>query len=431
MAAAKRIPAIPQHGSDSDVAAQALLDLLRGPAAAVTVPELTAAQWHCLVGEALRHHVVAMVYRRLERPGLRESVPAGIFESLRDLFVIRAFHTAKLLRDTAAALRLLEENGIRTMVLKGVHLAADVYDEPSFRGMADVDIMVDRSELARAETLFVERGWGPLPRPDVDRFCERSNHLAKLWKPQSSVLEIHYHIERPTSPFRIPVEDLWATARPVTLEGVSTLGLAPEELIIHLCIHASYHHRYSRAPLKALLDVRAVLQQSGPLFDWNRLVRLAESWGVGRFVYSTLRLADAVLDIPLDERALAGLERDPADGELVDVARHYIITPFVDLPEAYDMMAETGLRNRLRLLARSVFLPPGQMRARYGVKAGSPSVILYYILRPFDLLYRRGGLLLGLLFRSSALRPTLKRERDRRLINRWVDAAHEETPRAG
>ena len=412
------------------VAAQALLSLLRGPVASVKPPDLTPVLWDGVLAEAARHQVVPILFRRLERPDVRATVPADVYDSLRDMFVLRAFRTTKLMRETAAAIRMLEAAGIRTMVLKGVHLAAAVYPEPAFRGMADVDFMVDRDQLAAAEALFVDQGWGPLPRPDVDRFCEQSNHLAKLWKPGSIVIEIHYHIERPTSPFRIPVSELWANARPVELEGVRTLGLAPEELILHLCIHASYHHRYSRAPLKALLDVRAVAERYGDAIDWPRLRRIATEWGVGRFVYSTLRLANAVLAAPIDERDIAMFERDQADDELVDVAKDYIVTPFVDLPEAYELLAEpVRFRNRLRLLTRSVFLPPVQMRVRYGVKAGSPAVFLYYLLRPFDLLYRRGGLLLGLLLRTRKLQPTLKRERDRRLINHWVDAAHDDPTR--
>jgi hypothetical protein len=367
----------------------------------------------------------------VEAAPYRAAIPDAVLRSLRDMFVIRAFRARQLLRETAAALRLLEENGIRTMVLKGTHLAAAVYPEPAFRGMADVDIMVDRARLAAAEALFLERGWGPLPRLDIDRFCEQSNHLAKLWRPDGFVLEIHYHIERPTSPFQIPVEDLWATARPLEIEGVRTLGLAPEELIIHLCVHASYHHRYSRAPLKALLDVRAVLDRHGDTLLWDRLCGLASRWGVGRFVYSTLRLTDLVLGVGIDARSIAGLERQGSDEELVEIARNYIVTPFVDVPEAYETLAEPGgLRKTIRRLARGVFLPAAQMRELYRLRPDSMALPLYYLLRPFDLLYRRGGLLLGLLLRTRRLRPTLRRERDRQIINRWVDAAHDDRRRA-
>jgi hypothetical protein len=288
--------------------------------------------------------------------------------------------------------------------------------------------MIDREHLARAESLFVERGWGPLPRPDIERFCEKSNHLAKLQEPDGITLEIHYHIERPTSPFAIPAEALWETAVPVDIEGVRTLGLAPEELIIHLCVHASYHHRYSRAPLKGLLDVRAVLSRQGAAVDWPRLCRMATEWGAGRFVYLTLRLVEDVLGVRIEARDYAALEHDETDEQLIAVARDYITTPFEDLPEAYELLAGSDpVRNTLRLVARTVFLPREQMRTMYGVKPGSPALLLYYLLRPFDILYRRGGLLLGLLLRTRRLRPTLKRERDRRTINRWVDAAHEES----
>lgn len=407
-------------------AARALQMLLRESAASSDVPDLTLEQWKLLRYEAACHFVLPTLYRRLERPPLREAVPHEVLDSMRDTFFGVALRTTRLLRGTARAIQLLEEHGIRTMVLKGVHLAAAMYPEPARRGMADADIMVDRENLARAEALFVERGWGPLPRPDIARFCERSNHLAKLEEPGGITLEIHYHIERPTSPFAIPVRALWETAVPVEIAGVRTLGLAPEELLIHLCIHASYHHRFSRAPLKGLLDVRTVLERQGASIDWPRLRRLATAWGVGRFVYLTLRLAHEVLGADLSMHDYQALEHNAADDALVAVARDYITMPFEYLPDTLEALAESGkLRNRLRVIARAVFLPREQMRAVYGVKPGSPALALYYLLRPFDILYRRGGLVLGLLLRTRRLRPTIRRERDRRIIERWVATAHE------
>lgn len=414
--------------SDGIAAAKALQALLRGPPTSATVPALTRPQWDQFRSEAARQHVLPLLYRRLERPEVRDAVPADVLACMREAFLVVAFGTTRLLRGTATAVKLLEENGIRTMILKGVHLAAAVYPEPAFRGMADADILIDREHLARADALFVERGWGPLPRPDIERFCQKSNHLAKLQEPDGITLEIHYHIERPTSPFTIPVKALWETAVPVDLEGVPTLGLAPEELILHLCVHASYHHRYSRAPLKGLLDVRAVLVRNGDAIDWPRLCRLATEWGVGRFVYLTLRLMEEVLDTRTERSDYEALEHDASDEALIAVVRDYITTPVADLPEAYELLAESGrLPSWLPVAARSVFLPREQMRAIYGLKPGSPALALYYLVRPFDILYRRGGLVLGLLLRTRKLRSTLKRERDRRAINRWVDSAHEET----
>jgi hypothetical protein len=344
------------------------------------------------------------------------------------LFVERAFQTHRLLRDAAGALRLLEGAGIRTMALKGVHLASAIYPDPSMRGMADVDIMVDREHLAQADALFVAHGWGPEPRPNVDQFCEESNHLAKLAKPGSAVLEIHYHIERPTSPFRIPISGLWDTAREVEVQGVKTLGLAPEELVIHLCLHASYHHQFERAPLKALLDIRAVLERCGDGFDWPRLCRLATEWGAGRFVYSTLCVGDALLDLPFPPRVIGGLAPAQDAEALTDVASQFIRTEGVDFPEALiDVTASHRWTDRVRALARAIFLPPSKMRARYDLRPGSPVVFAYYLVRPFDMLVRQGRLVASLLLRTPRAQVALRRAQARRAIADWVRSAHHES----
>jgi hypothetical protein len=56
-------------------------------------------------------------------------------------------------------------------------------------------------------------------------------------------------------------------------------------------------------------------------------------------------------------------------------------------------------------------------------------VYAYYLVRPFDLLIRRGVLLARVALRTRELRPTLERERSRDRINDWVDRADDEPSR--
>lgn len=408
------------RAGDLEAANQALFAALGEPAELSPALSLTEARWHLLADAAARHRAIPMLYHRLRAAGSANAVPAAVQARMHDTYLEATLRAAVMQREAAKAIRALEARGIPTLVLKGLHLAAEVYPEPALRSMADMDIMTPRSDLAAAEQVFLESGYGPTPRPDIEEFCTWSNHLAKLQR-KSFTFEVHWHIERPDSPFRIHVGDLWSRARPIRIDGVPTLALAPEDLLIHLSLHASYHHRYARAPLKALLDVAAVISRFGDEIDWGALCANANAWGAGRFVFTTLELARVVLTVPITPSQIASLHREPDDAEMVAVAARYVTSPFEPLPATLEELSDTAGIGRMRLFARSVFLPPRQIRERYGLRPGSPLTPLLYLLRPFDLLYRRIPLLAQAFTTSPEARGLRQREADRKRINRWVE----------
>jgi hypothetical protein len=409
--------------ADQFVGTDVLLRHLRrgGPGG---LPALTDTHWHAVADEAIRQLIAPLAFRRLKAGPARDTIPPAVLQRLSDYYLRSAFRNALVLREAAAAARLLASHDIPCLFLKGIHLAGWIYAEPALRSMADIDLMVPRDRLADADRAFTEQGWGPLPRPDIAAFAARFPHIAPLQRKGSIEIEIHYAIERPTSPFTIDVDGLWRRAKPVAVEGAAAWVLSAEDLLLHLCLHASYHHRWDRSPLKGLIDVMAVADRCEGELDWNALAKRAKAWGADRFVYCALRLARDLLDAPIPPIALQPLGPDAGDEDVIRLVRHFIITPPVNLPSAYKELRGTrGLRDRLAWLTRNTFLPPDRLRRLYSLRAGSWLVYPYYVVRPFDLLIRRGLLLARMALRTPAMRPTLERERGRDRINEWVDRA--------
>lgn len=401
-------------------AEQVWLAHLRGAAAPPARP-LSDAEWSGLVGLAERHRVAGLTYRRLADGPLAGRIPGAQAERLRAAYAQTAFRNALMFRQTAELLRALAARGIETMLLKGIHLARFVYPEPGLRSMADVDLMVRRDRLAEAEAVALELGYGPLPRPDLEQFCSWSNHLAKLEKDGAPVIELHWAVERPTSPFRIDHDALWARSAAAELEGVPVRLLSPEDLLLHLVLHGSYHHHFDRSALKGLVDLQAVVTRHQASLDWDLVARRAGEWGAGCFAYVTLRLAAEVLDVPVPAAVLGALPHGPADDEMVGVARRFVLTPVDPLPEPYvELARDHTLGERLLILLRGLFLPRRRMEEVYGLRPGSPLVFPYYLGRGASLVVRRTGLLIRTLFRRPGVRPVLDHDQDRLRIERWV-----------
>ncbi len=414
---------VPTAGGRPDQgAAQRLwLALLRNEVAAEA--RLTALEWDELAAEAGRHNLHGLTYRRLADGPLATQVPVDVRERLRSVYVGTATRNAIHFRQISQIVKELERLGIPVMLLKGVHLARFVYPEPGLRSMHDVDLMVPRGRLAEAERVFLDRGFGPLPRSDVVSRCAWSNHLAKLEKDGAPVVELHWSIERPTSPFRLDLDGLWRRSRGATLDGAPVRLLCPEDLLLHLALHLSYHHRFERAALKGLVDLTSVVAAHREELDWEALAGRATDWGASGYLYTSLRLTREMLSPPMPASALGALPHTPADEEIVAVAKRYILTLRSALPPVYLELARSGSPgNWLRRLAGAVLLPRSRMEALYGLRPGTPLVYPYYLVRLTELVRNRGSLLLHALFGTRTIQRTIAHDEDHDLLKRWNPA---------
>ena len=410
-----------QEAQDLRAAQHVWIAHLRGDAHA-SLPSLTDRQWSCLAEEALRHRLQGLTYRLLADGPFADEVPGQVRDTLRSSYVNIASRNALLFRQTAQMIKELSARGIPVMLLKGVHLSRFVYAEPALRSMADVDIMVRREKLGEAEKAYLDHGFGPLPRPNLEEFCAWSNHLAKLIKPGAPVVELHWSIERPTNPFRIDLDGLWTRSRTATLEGAPVRILSPEDLLLHLALHGSYHHRLDHAALKGLVDVNAVVAKHESDIDWQKLTDRARAWEISGFVYTMFRLTTEILRTPIPPSVFLSLPHQSADDDVVELGRRYILMPRLEVPKVYVELAKSEtFGQRSMIILHNVFLPRMRMEQVYELRAGTPLVYLYYGLRVAKLLTKRSIEVFRALFLTRGMRSTLDREEERLRIRKWVN----------
>jgi len=379
----------------------------------------SSGEWEEVAGLAELHNLRPLTYRRVVDGPFGSLMPGTIEQRLRPAYVDAAVRNALLLKHTGRLIAALAEEGIETIPLKGLHLSRFVYSEPALRGMADVDLLVRRDRLADAERVFVSRGFGPLPRGDVEERCRRSSHLAKLIKEGEPVFEVHWHVERPSSPFQIDPDELWSRSVGAELEGVPIRLLALEDLLHHVAIHGAYHHRFQRSALKMLVDLRAIMG-AGDSLDWPAIVERANRWGTARYLYVALRVAREVLAVAAPAGALSGLRHTADDDRIAELSRAYLLELGVEVPSAYlELARASGLGSRAKHIWRHAFPPRPDMERIYGLP---PDTWLgpRYLGRLGHLLAHRTGLLIGALTRGAIRQTAIDRQAARRSIEEWT-----------
>lgn len=406
--------------------AEVLLRCLQSPSqlAAAELAAISDELWQKVVDRAVEHEVEGLLYRRLSSKSLAPAVPDSVLQRLNGLYSCSAMWNGKLLDDARAVLAALRRNGIDVAVLKGAHLAEAVYRDAALRPMGDIDLLVRSSELARAEQILVELGFSSGQRPDVDATRARSHHLEPFRKAGATTVEVHWNIERPNSPFSIDIEGLWHRARPCVVAGVRVLALGPADLLLHLCTHASYHHRFGidrphGIALKHLHDIAFVVTELRDEIDWPQLVAIANADGRARYVYATFTVVSAMFGTRFPPETIA-LKHGPAEDEVATDVRACVTSPKRELPVGYRQMRQsTGWFPKALALFRTVFPAPTLLRRIYDVPASSRLLYGYYLVRPVDLLFRRGSVVLGMARLTSS--PDLEHADRCGRLETWLD----------
>ena len=319
-------------------------------------------------------------------------VPPSALEHLRAAAVGSAAQSLQIGRDLAEILRELRRRGIPVVVLKGGHLGQVVYESFALRTMCDLDIMVRRDDLTRAAETLAELGYVPQYYGVEEVDYARHHHLRPMARADGIRVEIHWSIARPDSPFQIDLEGLWDRAQGASIMGVEVLVLSPEDLILHLCLHSSFTHKF-RIGLRMCWDIREVVRHYQDAIDWDLLGRRAQQWGIGKYVYLTLRLVRELLAADIPVAPIAPLEPPGFSPSVVTWARTCIFSPESDV-SVTPWMARLWTARRLRAkvgVLRDILYPSRTALARnYRARPDSARIYLYYPLRWADIFLRHG-----------------------------------------
>ncbi|HVL68890.1 MAG TPA: nucleotidyltransferase family protein [Vicinamibacterales bacterium] len=392
---------------------------------------LTPDDWSELEHLARAHRVRPLLLRRLAAPAVRHLVPPAFVERLTQQCRDIAFKNLASQAELRSIGALLAGEGIPMIVLKGAHLAPAYYGDAGLREMVDADVMVRPEHASRAWELIQLRGYRPVTAPRCEPGALEWNHMPRLVKRGALGIEVHWDVVMGRGARGTDRAGLWERSVPFAPIGESARALATEDLIIHLAVHASYHHRFEFG-LRPLCDLAAVIGQP---VDWPALVRRARDASWDRGVYLMLRLTHDLIGAPVPASALESLRPTGfSDALLADAAAELVDAPRTDISDRIAKVAGARGWSRLRLLLRRAF-PSGERLARepeIDVKAHG---LLPSYLRLCRLLLRRHGALVWQLI-GRRRRSEVNAARRRLSLRLWLatqstgqdDIGHERLP---
>lgn len=381
------------------------------------------ASWDAFLHLAAEQRVRPLALQRLRQRARPGSVPELVGQTLQTACRDIARRQLHMHAELAAIARALGAEDIPVIVLKGAYIGPEVYGSSALREMNDVDILVPREHLHRAVEVVRDRGYEGTRRFSVDLDVAVSQHVTRLMRPGHGV-ELHWNVTAPGLSYSIDPRGLWERAVALRTGPANVFALSPEDLLLHLCLHTSYQHRFEFG-LRPFCDIAATIRRFGELMDWDAVDRRCAEWRWGRGVRLALWLARDLVGAAVPDARVTAPAAAPPSAAIVDTARAQVFTNRSELRDMGEEFGRLGGRGALwpkvRHLYRRVFVPRAQLGAIYVVDAGSPTLALFYLTRLLSLLRRFRGMATRLLWKGE---PALVRmaERKSRLAD-WLTEA--------
>lgn len=263
--------------------------------------------WSILGEMAEYHGVIPLLYRNLSTVA-SDLVPAESLSRLRHKTQVGVLLNRSLAQELITLCETFNARGVPVIPIKGATLAVLAYGDLALRDFTDLDLLVPEASVAQAQAILSTLGYD---RRRAEAELSEARHddgpHQVFVKPRTLCrVDLQWQMVHQHFVFRLDRPEFWRRRLSVMFENHTVSGLAPEDLLIVLCVHGAKH---AWEHLKWVCDV-AELLRAQPGLDWDRIVRDTSDWRCRRLVYMGLSLARLMLDAPLPEAVLARLKID-------------------------------------------------------------------------------------------------------------------------
>ncbi len=262
------------------------------------------AQWRA--GQNLREldvsswNLLPLVWRNLSSAGIRDAV-------LDECCGYYRYHWARnqmRLRAARGWVADWQARGVPVVVLKGAALLAGTYGDAGLRPMADTDLLVPGERVNEVAAWLEADGW----RPQLDYLSwlqvRTETQCSFGWQRGADQLDLHWHVLHRCVDAEV-TRAFWQRTRPLSMDGVATLQLCPEDTLVHICSHGM--HYSPQAPFRWFADAAWILRRHGNGFDWRRVVEMARRTGATLAMGEGLGFAAEELKLPVPAPVLGEL----------------------------------------------------------------------------------------------------------------------------
>ena len=227
-----------------------------------------AVDWEQIVWVSTGQFVFSALYLQLRRAGLLSELPSDLVEYMKEFADLNRERNRKMISQVVEITKLLNENGITPVFLKGTaHLLDELYEDIAERQVGDIDILVEESEMVRVAEILIDSGYTPMSEYDP-RYFKTTKHYPRLQNyNQVAAVEIHRQILGYPAYKSIDAKTLMENRKILDLP-VTAFVLCDQHQIIHNILHVQISHDdfyYARINIRQSYDLYLLSLRVNPL----------------------------------------------------------------------------------------------------------------------------------------------------------------------
>jgi len=337
--------------------------------------------WERVIKTARRHSVASALFCVLAEIPPNHSVPEKYLSQLKEDYLDTLCRNIIITEELKKLLLIFHQAKIDVVLCKGAALIAAVYQNPAYRFMSDIDILVHKNDLLWAQEFLLSNGYSQ--NASFSSRQKHANHLPPFWNSAKNIrIELHWTIGKADGIFNFNMEKIWSRMQPIKWDNLSCLILSPEDMVLHLCFHLFVSY-VDILIFRTLFDIAAIVTKFQETINWDHIVADGIKYNIATPVYTVLLMSRELLslDIPLPV--------------LTQLRSNFSLTQFTFLNTPYQKFGAqpvfrkiyltSDFKNIVRYLFSTLFPSADFLSHKYSLPKNSKSIYFYYFIRPLHL----------------------------------------------
>jgi len=262
--------------------------------------------WRAVHEDPFALRMLPTIYRRLVDHSSAVEILQPYYEEARAA-------NLHLFARCAALVRMLQQEKIPVIVLKGTALSLLYYQDIGARPMSDFDVMVSRNCVERSMQILRTAGLQPRVPLVADASAEllTVHHAWPMRKDDENApweFDLHWRLLADYPNATVDAE-LQRCAQTLHVYGVETRALCATDMLFHVCVHG-----FAWAPMPSMrwiADAMTILRCAGERIDWGRMITIAADSRAGLPLQQALAFLVDRFGAPIDQRVLKQLLEIP------------------------------------------------------------------------------------------------------------------------
>jgi len=321
-----------------------------------------------LITTAVKEGLAGLLYRGCKNAGALEGLEVRHRQRLEVLYYATVRFNLRLIHDLKQVLEGLNEKKLPVVILQGMALLPEIYEDIGLRPLTDIDLWVLPEDYQGLVGVLSGLGY------------ERGPLYPNTFRKGATIIDINTHvlgadrIRTRALLLALDQEQIYRDARSISFEGSEALCLNKYDQVVLLSVHALKH---SVSRLIWLVDIKALIA-GFKTAHWKELMDRAKVLGLERAIayvcFLLVRLFNG--DLPVTCRRLSGADRlstfeNKVLGRRIEGDCLPIWAPLIL------QSAGKPLMKRIAFFLENLFPKPEILRQVFPYSSGSPVWQLY------------------------------------------------------